>query len=71
MARAKPSAEELSNPPCRSSFGAKAIEWTTASSPPHTASMRANSARICPGSSTFSGIRTGACTASASGATCG
>ena len=35
IAFAKPAAEQLSSPPCRSSFGAKAIECTRMSSRPH------------------------------------
>ena len=34
MARAKPSAEQSSSPPCRSSLGAKAIEWMMLSNRP-------------------------------------
>ncbi|MNN79923.1 hypothetical protein D3C81_1966080 [compost metagenome] len=71
IARAKPSADELSSPPWRSAFGAKATECTMASSRPHCSVMRANSAAICASSSTFSGMKMEASTCAASGATCG
>ena len=44
IALAKPSAEQLSSPPCRSSFGAKAIECTRMSSRPQVLLDGANTA---------------------------
>ena len=49
IAFAKPSAEQFSKPPCRSSFGAHAMECTRTSSRPHSFSMRANTASSSPG----------------------
>ena len=49
IAFANPSAEHSSRPPCRSSFGAKAIEWTRMSSLPHSLAIASNTASSWPG----------------------
>ena len=69
MALAKPSAEQLRSPPCRSSFGAKAIEWTRMSNLPHCRVIVSNAASSWPGTLTSSGRKIGASTARASGST--
>ena len=67
----KPSREQSTTRPCRSSRGAKAIEWSTKSILPHSFSMRANTASSSPGLRRSSGIRIGASSSSASGSTWG
>ena len=49
IALAKPSAEQLRSPPCRSSLGAKAIECTRMSSWPHCLPIASNTASSSPG----------------------
>ncbi len=49
IAMPKPSAEQLSSPPCRSSLGANAIECTRMSSLPHFAFTASNTASSSPG----------------------
>ena len=49
MACRKPSFEQSTTRPCRSALGAKAMEWMTKSSWPHSASMRLNTASNSPG----------------------
>jgi len=44
IARLKPSAEQSRSPPCRSSFGANAIECTRMSRRPHCARTASNTA---------------------------
>ena len=63
IALAKPSAEQLSSPPCRSSFGAKAIECTRMSSSPHCCAIASNTASSSPGTLTSSGRKSGASSA--------
>ena len=55
IAFANPSAEQLRRPPCRSSFGAKAIECTRMSSLPHCPAIASNTFSSCPGNATSSG----------------
>ena len=69
MARAKPSAVQSMRPPCRSPFGAQAIECTTMSSRPHSRAMRSKSASSSPGCDTSSGATIGASSFRASGST--
>ena len=71
IAWAKPAAEQSTTRPCRSSRGAKAMEWMTKSSPPHSAAIRSNTASSAPGASTSRGIVMPAPRRSASGRTCG
>ena len=69
IALAKPSAEQFSSPPCRSSLGAKAIECTRMSSRPHCERMRSNIASSWPGTETSSAPVIGASSSCASGST--
>src|SRR5215212_1146583 len=55
IALAKPSAEQFSRPPCRSSFGAKAMEWTRMSSLPQRSRTASKTASSCPEAETSSG----------------
>ena len=55
IAFAKPAAEQLRSPPCRSSFGANAIECTRMSSVPHCAAIASNTVSSWPGTRTSSG----------------
>ena len=55
IALAKPAAEQLMRPPCRSSFGAKAIECTRMSSSPHCWAIASNTASSSPSTLTSSG----------------
>jgi hypothetical protein len=65
----KPSRSTSTTRPCNASFGANAIECTTKSSTPQYLAMRSNTASICPGTRTSSGIRIGASSSRASGST--
>ena len=71
IALAKPSAEQSSSPPCRSSFGANAMECTRMSSLPQRSRTRSNTASSWPGTETSSGAVIGASSSCASGSTCG
>ena len=64
IALAKPSAEQSSSPPCRSSFGAKAIECTRMSSLPQRCRIWSNTASSWPGTATLSAPVIGASSAS-------
>ena len=65
----KPSRATSTTRPCSASFGENAMEWTTKSSLPQSLAMRSNTASICPGAFTSSGIRIGASSSRASGST--
>ena len=71
IALAKPSAEQSSRPPRRSSSGAKAIECTRMSSLPQRCLIWSNTASSCPGTATSSAPVIGASSSRASGSTCG
>ena len=71
IAFAKPAAEQLRRPPCRSSFGANAIECTRMSSRPHWLLIASNTASSWPSTLTSSGRKSGASSARASGSTKG
>ena len=60
IALAKPAAEQLSSPPCRSSLGAKAIECTRMSSSPQVLPISSNTASSWPSTLTSSGRNSGA-----------
>ena len=65
----KPSAEQLSSPPCRSSFGAQASECTRMSSVPHSLPIRSNTASSSFGCETSHCMKIGAASSLASGST--
>ena len=65
----KPSAEQSMSGPCKSSFGAQAIEWTRMSSWPHSFVILSNTASSMPGVATSSGMKIGAPSSLASGST--
>ncbi|MNX64887.1 hypothetical protein D3C86_959260 [compost metagenome] len=67
----KPAREQSVTRPRRSSRGAKAIECSTKSSPPHSSAMRSKTDSSSPSFSRFSGISSDASTWRASGSTCG
>ena len=71
IARAKPSRELSTTRPCRSCFGANAMECSTKSRRPHCSWMAANTASIWPGCSTSSGMAIVAESERASGSTYG
>ena len=56
IAFAKPSAEQSSSPPCRSYFGAHAIECTSTSRRPHSAPIRSKTFSSSPGTETSSAM---------------
>src|SRR6516165_10404754 len=65
----KPSRDTSMTRPCSASLGEKAMECTRKSSLPHSLVMRSNTASICPGAFTSSGIIIGASSSRASGST--
>ena len=69
IAFAKPSAEQLSSPPCRSSFGAQAMECTSDVEPAPSFPIRSKTASSSPGIETSSGMKIGASSWRASGST--
>jgi hypothetical protein len=69
IARRKPSREQSTTRPCRSLFGAKAMECTTKSRRPHFSLMVSNTASMAPVATTSSGRKIGASSSRASGST--
>jgi hypothetical protein len=71
IATENPAAEQSRSPPCRSAFGANAIEWTRMSSLPHFAFTCSKTASSSPGLATSSGRKIEASSARAMGSTYG
>jgi hypothetical protein len=69
IANRKPSREQSTTRPCRSAFGANAIEWSAKSSRPQRRSISANTASSWPSTWTSSGMKIGASSSVASGST--